>query len=135
MTTVPNTDYFRSLPRAPHAHLLADRMLSNEWVILGVTVTGEVFDVPDWPERLCGMLATQLHDNRLRYSDYLRLAHINGLAAVVMSRRLEQDSPASFAIVEQFVAENRLDTRSDRTGESSGAYPVLQQKLRAYIKG
>jgi len=28
-----------------------------EWVILGVTETGEVFDVPSWPERLCGMLA------------------------------------------------------------------------------
>jgi len=110
-------------------------MHSSEWVILGVTVTGEVFDVPDWPERLCGMLATQLQDKRLSYSDYLRPAHINGLTAVVMSRRLEQDSPSSFAIVKQFVAENQLDTRSDRTGESSGAYPVLQQKLRAYIKG
>lgn len=135
MTTVLNTDYFRSMPRAPHAQLLADRMRSSEWVILGVTVAGEVFDVPDWPERLCGLLATRLQDKRLRYSDYLRPAHINGLTAVVMSRRLEQDSPSSFAIVKQFVAENRLDTRSDRTGESSGAYPVLQQKLRAFIKG
>jgi hypothetical protein len=135
MTTVPNTGYFHSLPRAPHAHLLAERMHSSEWVILGVTVTGEVFDVPDWPERLCGMLATQVQGNRLRYSDYLRPAHINGLAAVVMSRRLEQDSPASFAIVKQFVVENRLDTRSDRIGESTSAYPVLQQKLRAFVKG
>ncbi|MBI5429477.1 MAG: DUF3579 domain-containing protein [Nitrosomonadales bacterium] len=135
MTTVPNTDYFRSLPRAPHAQLLANRMHSSEWLILGATVTGEIFDMPDWPERLCGMLASQPHDQRLRDSDYLRPAHINGLTAVVVSRRLEQDHPASFAIVKQFVAENRLDTRSDRTGESSGAYPVLQQKLRAYIKG
>lgn len=135
MSTVLRTDYFRSLPRAPHAQLLADRIHSSEWVILGVTVTGELFDVPDWPERLCGMLASQLHDKRLRYSGYLRPAHINGLAAVVVSRRLEHDDPASFAIVKQFVAENQLDTRSDRTGESSGAYPVLQQKLRAYIKG
>ena len=135
MSTFLRADYFRSLPRAPHAQLLANRMLSSEWVILGVTVTGEIFDVPDWPERLCGMLATQLQDKRLRYSDYLRPAHINGLAAVVMSRKLEQDSPASFAIVKRFVAENYLDTRSDRTGDSSGAYPVLQQKLRAFIKG
>lgn len=135
MTTAQRADYFRSLPRAPHAQLLAHRMQSNEWVILGVTDTGEIFDVPDWQERLCGLLATRLQDKRLRYSDYLRPAHINGLTAVVVSRRLEQDSPASFAIVKQFVAENQLDTRSDRTGESSGAYPVLQQKLRAYIKG
>jgi hypothetical protein len=64
MTTVLDTGYFRSLLRATHEHFLAERALSNEWVILGVTVTGEVFDVPDWPERLCGMLATQLRDKR-----------------------------------------------------------------------
>lgn len=135
MPTVLHADYFRSLPRAPHAHLLAHRILSSEWVILGVSDTGEVFDVPDWPERLCGLLATRLQDKRLRYSDYLRPAHINGLTAVVMSQRLEQDNPASFAIVKQFVADNRLNTRSDGTGDSIGAYPVLQQKLRTYIKG
>jgi len=28
-----------------------------EWVILGETEIGEIFDVPSWPERLCGMLA------------------------------------------------------------------------------
>ena len=135
MNTVIDTGYFRSLLHTTHEHFMAGRALSTEWVILGVTEEGELFEVPDWQERLCGMLSSRLHDKRLHYSDYLRPAHINGLNAVVVSRCLEQDDPASFAIVQQFVAENRLDTRSDRTGDSSGAYPVLQQKLRAFIKG
>lgn len=134
MSTILPADCSRSLPRAPHAHLFANRIFSNEWVILGVTDTGEVFDLPDWPERLCGMLATRLQDKRVRYSDYLHPAHINGLTAVVMSRRLEQDNPASFAIVKKFIAENQLHTRFGRTNSSTGDYPALQQKLREYIK-
>lgn len=135
MSTILHTGCSRSLPRAPHASLFANRILSKEWVILGVTDTGEIFDVPDWPERLCGMLSIRLQDKRLRYSDYLQPAHIDGFTAVVMSRRLEQDNPASFAIVQKFVAENQLHTRYGRTDESTVEYPVLQQKLREYIKG
>jgi hypothetical protein len=112
-------------------------MLSEqkEWVILGITDTGEIFDVPGWPERLCGMLADQHKDNRVSYSKYLNPAHIGGLPAVVMLSALEQDDPASFSIIKQFVIENRLKTRSGRTGISTGKYPVLQQERRQYIKG
>lgn len=112
-------------------------MLSEqkEWVILGVTDTGEIFDVPGWPERLCGMLADLRKDNRLSYSEYLHPAHIGGFPAVVMLSALEQDDPASFSIVKQFVAENRLKTRSGRSGISTGKYPAIQQERRQYIKG
>lgn len=134
MPTILRTDCSRSLPRAPHTSLFANRILSKEWVILGVTDTGEIFDVPDWPERLCGMLSTRLQNKRVSYSDYLQPAHIDGFTAVVMSRRLEQDNPASFAIVKKFVAENQLHTRFGRTNSSTGDYPALQQKLREYIK-
>ncbi|HEX5364559.1 MAG TPA: DUF3579 domain-containing protein [Gallionella sp.] len=107
----------------------------QEWVILGVTEAGEVFDVAGWAERLCGMLANQGRDNRVNYSDYLTPAHIEGLPAVVMLSRLEQDDPASFAVVRQFVAENRLKTRSGRSGSATGKHPVLLQERRSYIKG
>ena len=36
----------------------------NEWAILGLTNSGDVFDVPEWPERLCGMLADRAGDKR-----------------------------------------------------------------------
>lgn len=135
MATILPTDHHCSFFRATRAHLFANMDPENEWVILGVAHTGEVFDVPDWPERLCGLLATQLQDKRVCYSGYLRPTLINGLPAVVMSGSLEQDNPATFAIVQQFVTENRLKIRSARTGHITGEYPILRQKLREYIKG
>ncbi len=106
-----------------------------EWVILGVTEAGEVFDVPGWPERLCGMLAEQGQDNRMSYSDYLRPAHINGRPAVIVKGCLVQDDPVSFDIVARFVTENQLKTRQGRTGRTTGNYPVFSRERREYIKG
>lgn len=106
-----------------------------EWVILGVTETGEAFDVPSWPERLCGMLAEQGQDNRMSYSDYLRPAHINGRPAVIVKNRLAQDDPVSFFIVTRFVTENQLKTRPGRTGRTTGKHPVFRPERRDYVKG
>lgn len=106
-----------------------------EWVILGVMETGEVFDVPAWPDRLCGMLAEQGPDNRMSYSNYLLPAHINGHPAVIVKNRLAQDDPVSFAIVTRFVTENQLKTRPGRTGRTTGKYPEFQLERRHYVKG
>lgn len=106
-----------------------------EWVILGVTDAGEVFDVPGWPERLCGMLAGLGQDNRMSYSDYLQPAHISGHPAVIVKSCLAQDDPASFAIVARFVTENQLKTREGRTSRATADYPVLSQERRGYIRG
>ncbi|MFA6972301.1 MAG: DUF3579 domain-containing protein [Gallionella sp.] len=106
-----------------------------EWVILGVTEKDELFDVPGWPERLCGMLADQGQDNRMSYSSYLRPAHIRGRPVVIVESRLAQDDPASFAIVARFVAENQLKTRPGRSDRITGKYPAFQQERREYIKG
>ena len=103
----------------------------KEWVILGVTEQGELFDVPDWQARLCGMLADQASNNRLIYSDYLKPVHIDGYPSVVMSSRLADDDPVSYLIVEKFVAENRLQSRAGRS--PVGAYP--HQDRRGYIRG
>lgn len=106
-----------------------------EWVIFGETEAGEVFDVPGWPERLCGMLAEQGQDYRMSYSDYLLPVHISGRPAVIVKSRLAQDDPASFAVVARFVTENQLKTRQGRSGCTTGNYPVFSQERREYIKG
>lgn len=107
----------------------------KELVILGVTESGEILAVPNWPERLCGMLAKQGEDNRVHYSNYLRPAHINGIPAVVMQNSLEQEDRESFVAVQQFVAEHRLKTRSGRIGDATSKYPAVPQERREYIKG
>ena len=117
----------------------------KEWVILGMTEEDELFDVPHWPERLCGMLADQASDNRLSYSDYLKPAHIGGFPAVIVLNSLANDDSASYIIVKKFVTDNRLKNRPGRAARNAGV-PPLQQERRSeptalpqvsptYIKG
>ncbi len=107
----------------------------DELVILGVTETGDVFDIPDWIERLCGMLAVQLRDKRISYSDYLKPAHINGYPAVILLNSLAKDDAESFAVVTQFINDNKLETRPGRYNINSEELPVFQHERREYIKG
>lgn len=105
----------------------------NEWVILGITLEGEAFTYPNWPERLCGMLAQQSDNNRLSYSDYLQPIHIDGLPAVVLKAELENVDPDAYKLVRQFAEENRLKVRSGRTSEQLSAtakHPVLNVDRR-----
>lgn len=107
----------------------------QEWVILGVTQSGEIFDVPDWPDRLCGMLADHAQGRRVNYSDYLTPAHINGYPAVILLSKLAQDDPTTFDLITQFVHDNQLKTRSGRLGEASTPLPVTATERREYIRG
>lgn len=106
----------------------------TEYVILGMTVEGEVFDVPGWVDRLCGLVANQGHGNRVVYSDYLQPAVIGGLPAVIMSASLAKDDPGAYRTVQAFVEENRLKVRSGRTGGTSGYYPAATER-REYVRG
>lgn len=108
----------------------------KEWVILGETESGELFDVPNWPELLCGMLADQAKDNRLSYSDYLKPVHINGFPSVVMLNSLANDDPVSYSTVKKFVADNRLKNRPGRAARNTGEYTASHPERRHdYIKG
>jgi hypothetical protein len=105
----------------------------EEWVILGRTLDGEVFAIPDWAERLCGMLSAQAHDNRLSYSDYLHPARIEGLPAVVMRTSLVQADPQAFETIKRFVEENHLKHRpgrSRRNAEATGRFKALHAERR-----
>lgn len=105
----------------------------EEWVILGVTVDGLVFEYPDWAERLCGMLLMQSSSNRLSYSDYLHPMQIDGLPAVVMNAKLEQADPDAYHLVRKFAEENNLKIRSGRTAAQLAAtakHPVLGVERR-----
>lgn len=107
----------------------------TEWVILGVTETGEAFDVPDWPDRLCGMLAKQGRDKRMSYSDYLQPVHISNHPAVVVDTRLARIDPEAFDIAKKFAAENRLKTRPGRSGNATGRHPAFVPERRQYARG
>lgn len=103
----------------------------EEWVLLGITLDGQVFDCEDWTEQLCGMLAERSGSNRLSYSDYLHPVYIDNLPAVVLEAALEEVDAESFRIVRKFAADNRLKVRSGRMSVSAAAmHPVLGVERR-----
>ncbi len=101
----------------------------EEWVILGITLDGQVFNCEDWTDRLCGMLAERNDSNRVSYSDYLHPVYIDNLPAVVLEAVLEEVDPDSFRIVRKFALENNLKVRSGRSS-SAGKHPALGVERR-----
>lgn len=110
-------------------------VLSNvsEFVIQGITETGELFQQPDWATNLCNMLGTVGSDGRMIYSSYARLVMIGGVPSVVVRVSLQHVDAKAFEMVKQFVAENHLKVRSgrgSRDAEATGPHPVLGVERR-----
>jgi hypothetical protein len=110
-------------------------MLSGvaELVIQGITVDGNLFQEPEWPGKLCDMLATIGDDGRKVYSAYVQPVVVDGVAAVVVLIALEKVDPDAFNLVKQFVAQNKLMVRSgrgSRDAEATGVHPVIGMERR-----
>lgn len=102
----------------------------EEWVLLGITQDGRVFDCEDWAEQLCGRLAEKTEGNRLSYSDYLHPVYIDNLPAVVLEAELETVDADSFAIVRKFAQDNSLKVRSGRSKAHDAGHPKLGVERR-----
>ena len=110
-------------------------MLSEvaEFVIQGITVEGEVFQPPDWAERLCESLAKTGWDGHKVYPSYARPMMVEGVKSVVVRASLRKDDVHAFELIKQFIAENRLMVRSgrgSRNAESTGPLPAIGKERR-----
>ncbi len=106
---------------------------ASEFVIQGITESGELFQQPDWAENLCNMMGTSGSDGRMVYSAYARPVMVDGVPCVVIRVSLQKVDPKAFEMVKQFVTENRLKVRSgrgSRDAEESGPHPVLGVERR-----
>ena len=105
-----------------------------EFVVLGITVEGEVFEQPQWAEQLCNMLGTVGPDGRLIYSSHVRPVMVDGVKSVVVRVSLELVDKKAFEMIRQFVAEHRLQVRAgrgSRDAEATGTHPALVQERRS----
>ncbi len=99
----------------------------DEWVILGLTLDGETFAVPDWAEQMCDSLARTGGDGRKTYSSYIRPVVSDGVKCVVVRASLQGADAQAFEMLKRYVAENRLKVRSGRNiraAEAAGPLPV-----------
>ena len=99
-----------------------------EFVIEGVTATGQPFRPSDWAERLCGIMAAFGGDHRMQYSPYVYPVTARGVRAVVVDLRLESIEPMAFRFLVGFAEDNELRTRRARLfvppGAPHGRYAV-----------
>ncbi len=83
------------------------------YFIQGMTEDGKKFRPSDWPERLCGVLASigpcaSKPNARLKYSIYVRPIMHGDLRCVVVDERLRTVAPMAFDFVMNFAKDNRL---------------------------
>jgi hypothetical protein len=104
-----------------------------EIVIYGKTVEGEVFQPPDWAERLCESLALKRADGRKTFSSYVRPMMIEGVNSMVVRAALRKDDTEAFEQARQYIVANRLMVRAGRGGAyvtTTGAFPALGHDRR-----
>ena len=98
-------------------------MLSEvtEFVVQGITVEGEIFQPPDWAERLCDKLSRVGADGRKAYPSYTRPILSEGVKSLAVRASLQKDNIQAFELIRQFIAENRLTVRSGRGSRDAEA--------------
>jgi hypothetical protein len=87
---------------------------SEELIIHGVTNDGRTFRPSDWAQRLACVFSSIGEDNRMCYSPYVQPVRIDGLPCVVVSKRMQQDDPASYGFLLAFARDNALKLSEGR---------------------
>jgi len=77
------------------------------WLIEGTLQNGRAFRPSDWVDRVSGVMAEFGADHRLHYGA-VRPCYLKGKKCLLVSKALEQDNPAAFAYVRDFVRANGL---------------------------
>lgn len=93
---------------------------AREYVIRGVTTTGQRFRPSDWAERLCGVMSCYRpggvatgRDAMIGYSPYCRPTTIDGVKCVIVDVRLRELERMAFDFVMNFARDNNLQTNAD----------------------
>jgi len=88
--------------------------LIRQFVIYGVTLSGQRFRPSDWAERLAGVMSrfrpAGSCGGPLSYSPYVVPMVVDGIRCVVVDHRLRQLEPLAWNFVEAFAHDNDLKT-------------------------
>ncbi|MDR2688467.1 MAG: DUF3579 domain-containing protein [Azoarcus sp.] len=81
----------------------------QSFVIIGRTQDGKTFRPSDWADRLCGTMSAFGHDNRVKYSLYVRPGcTLTGHKTVIVDAKLHQAHPLAYQFVVDFARDNQL---------------------------
>ncbi|HZH56744.1 DUF3579 domain-containing protein [Yanghanlia caeni] len=86
----------------------------EQFIIHGLTKTGQRFRPSDWAERLAGVMAqfrpAGSSGGHLSYSPYVVPVNVDGVRCVVVDKRLRDLEPLAWKFVCGFAADNNLQT-------------------------
>jgi Protein of unknown function (DUF3579) len=85
-----------------------------EFVIIGLTRSGQRFRPSDWAERLAGVMAQFGGEPPIRYSPYVYPVLSEGVKCVVVDVRIREIEPLAYHFLVNFAADNELQVREGR---------------------
>lgn len=89
-----------------------DDVTALPFVIRGLTESGSRFRPSDWAERLAGAFSVIDPNNRMNYSPFVQPKKIDGVACVIVDKRLKTTDPQAYRFLEQFARSNELLTQN-----------------------
>ena len=102
--------------------------LTSDLVILGLSLSGQVFRPSDWADRLCGAMSMFGADERLQYSEHVQPGERNGVRCVVVGKALADIEPRLFRFFVSFARENELVVLYEADATAS-MLPATQKEL------
>ena len=78
-------------------------------IIKGVTADGRKFRPSDWAQRLATAVGIPGPDRRIRYHPKVKIATIDGINCVVVSKDLEDSEPMLYSFLLEFASSNQLE--------------------------
>jgi hypothetical protein len=90
----------------------------ENFIIVGVTLSGRKFRPSDWAERLCGVMSAFGSARRMTYSPYVQPGNLNGEKCVYVDGRIHDVEPMAYTFLVNFARDNQLKVDSWPAGAS-----------------
>jgi hypothetical protein len=93
--------------------------VAENFVIVGVTLSGKRFRPSDWAERLCGIMSVFGSERRMAYSPYVQPGDKDGDKCVYVDGRIHDIEPMAYTFLVNFAKDNELKVEPWPTGTSA----------------
>ena len=81
---------------------------AENFVIVGVTLSGRRFRPSDWAERLSGIMSAFGAERRLGYSPHVQPGNTGGEKCVFVDARIRDIEPMAYSFLVHFARDNEL---------------------------
>jgi hypothetical protein len=96
------------------SHADDPRFTATDFIIQGMSPSGDQFRPSDWADRLCGIMGrfqpdgVHHSDMHLRYSPYVTPCLIEGVRSVLVDARIHELEPLAYLFLRDFARDNDL---------------------------